>query len=194
MNYRKEAREVTQEMYGGYCNMCRELNIEIVPYYKFSEDYSIYEDVRNIFQAYKRNKRNKNNNKNMENLITLDELKEILFKVKSINGYQTDDIIEAVEKYMNSKPSIYIKPEIVNIDEECMMDMYAKKGTKVALRHKEGKIKGGRDYDQEQALEFLTLDGVYTVESTDVGDWSSTVELQEFPGKHFNTVMFKDVK
>lgn len=36
MNYTKEARQVTQSHYGGYCNWCRELNIKPVPYYKFN--------------------------------------------------------------------------------------------------------------------------------------------------------------
>lgn len=36
MNYRKEARNVTQKLYGGYCEMCRKHDFEIIPYHKFS--------------------------------------------------------------------------------------------------------------------------------------------------------------
>lgn len=49
---------------------------------------------------------------------------------------------------------------------------------------------GGYPSDQEHARKYLTLDGVYTVSTLDVGEWSSSVEFEEFPGKKFNTVMF----
>jgi len=54
MNHRKEAREATQEMYGGYCNMCREMDIEIVPYHKFSSNLEIYESVNKQYKSHKK--------------------------------------------------------------------------------------------------------------------------------------------
>ena len=44
-NYTREARYETQKYYGGYCNMCRELNIEPVPYHSFN--MVEYERVKN---------------------------------------------------------------------------------------------------------------------------------------------------
>lgn len=49
---------------------------------------------------------------------------------------------------------------------------------------------GGYESQQQHARKYLTVDSVYTVEHIDVGEWSSTVEFKEFPGKQFNTVMF----
>ncbi len=49
MNYRKEAREATQKLYGGYCEMCRRLEIEILPYYKFTlEEYNRVKSLNKI--------------------------------------------------------------------------------------------------------------------------------------------------
>lgn len=36
MNYTKEAREITQMYYGRYCEMCRKLDIDILPYHEFT--------------------------------------------------------------------------------------------------------------------------------------------------------------
>lgn len=49
---------------------------------------------------------------------------------------------------------------------------------------------GGYESQQARARELLVVDGIYTVTRTDIGDWSSSVELLEVPGEPFNTVMF----
>ena len=68
------------------------------------------------------------------------------------------------------------------------MDIYAKLGTSI-------KYLGvnGYDSDREYANKYLSVDCVYTVKQTNVGNWSSSVELLEFPDKLFNTVMFSEV-
>lgn len=50
----------------------------------------------------------------------------------------------------------------------------------------------GWEGEVSQALKYLTHGQEYTVDHLDVGRSSSTVVLQEFPNKHFNTVMFKN--
>jgi hypothetical protein len=52
MGWIKEAKEVTQSMYGGYCNMCRELGIEPIPYHHF--DTKEYNNVRETYLTFKR--------------------------------------------------------------------------------------------------------------------------------------------
>jgi len=55
MNYRREAREVTQNHYGGYCEMCRKLGIKIVPYHKFTmELYDKIKELSKIKKDFKR--------------------------------------------------------------------------------------------------------------------------------------------
>lgn len=39
----------------------------------------------------------------------------------------------------------------------------------------------------------LKINEIYTVDRTEVDDFSSTVVLQEFPNIHFNTLSFEDV-
>lgn len=51
---------------------------------------------------------------------------------------------------------------------------------------------GGYDGDKEHANKYLTVREIYTVTKLNVGDWSSTVELKEFPELRFNTVMFEN--
>lgn len=50
---------------------------------------------------------------------------------------------------------------------------------------------GGWAADQARAAELLTAGKVYTVRHLDVGRSSSTLELYEFPGVQFNTVLFE---
>lgn len=69
------------------------------------------------------------------------------------------------------------------------MDIYAQKGTKVIFLNA-----NGREIERELAASILTPEGIYTVESTEVFGWSSYVELHEYPGHKFNTVMFLDVE
>jgi hypothetical protein len=70
------------------------------------------------------------------------------------------------------------------------MDVYSKHGTKVCYAN----FQCGLDYDQEHARKHLKPDGVYTVNGTSVGTWSSTVRFIEVPGVEFNTVMFTPVE
>jgi hypothetical protein len=52
MGWVSEAKEVTQNMYGGYCNMCRELGIEPLPYHNFNPIE--YNNVRETYLTFKR--------------------------------------------------------------------------------------------------------------------------------------------
>ena len=53
-NYFKEARIVNQKMYGGYCNMCRELHIEPKTYEYFKDNPSEYNNVRETYLTFRR--------------------------------------------------------------------------------------------------------------------------------------------
>lgn len=50
---------------------------------------------------------------------------------------------------------------------------------------------GGYDIDQAHAREYLVINGVYTVDRTEIGGWSTSVFLREVPGREFNSVMFE---
>ena len=50
--------------------------------------------------------------------------------------------------------------------------------------------RNGTDYDLERARGVLTPGRSYTVKKTVIGGFRSTVEIEEHPGKEFNTVMF----
>lgn len=52
MKHTKEAREVTQAYYGGYCLMCRNIGITPAPYSQFK--IKEHERVKNIQNAIKR--------------------------------------------------------------------------------------------------------------------------------------------
>lgn len=54
MGWIKEAKEITQQMYGGYCNMCRELGIEPVRYDVFKDSTKEYNNVRETYLTFKR--------------------------------------------------------------------------------------------------------------------------------------------
>lgn len=68
------------------------------------------------------------------------------------------------------------------------MNIYAKSGTKVRFTGL-----NGHEFQQRRAKEFLTVDGVYTVDYVDVASFSSEVHLQEIDNEGFNTVMFAEV-
>lgn len=70
------------------------------------------------------------------------------------------------------------------------MNIFARKGDKVVYCYPGN----GYEYDQEVCKKYLTLNGVYTVESTAVGQSHSSVILKEVPNRSFNTVMFSDFK
>lgn len=69
------------------------------------------------------------------------------------------------------------------------MDIYSIPGTKIIFINK-----NGHDHDKEYANEFLKVGPEYTIKSIDVQSWISYVELEEFPEKRFNTVMFEQVQ
>lgn len=49
MNYKSEAKEVLQNYYGGYCEMCNKLNINKVPYYNFRIE--IYKETKKLMKS-----------------------------------------------------------------------------------------------------------------------------------------------
>lgn len=53
MSWKTEARQVTQSLYGYYCNMCRELDIMIVPYHSFT--FELYETIKQKAKETRRN-------------------------------------------------------------------------------------------------------------------------------------------
>jgi hypothetical protein len=68
-------------------------------------------------------------------------------------------------------------------------DEFATAGDKVRFLNK-----NGHEYQPRYAREAGLVEGeLYTVAKEDVGRTLSTYELVEFPGKHFNTVMFDEV-
>jgi len=69
------------------------------------------------------------------------------------------------------------------------MNIYAVNGHKVRFLGK-----NGYDYELEQAMKVLEVNKEYTVERTEVHDWSTTVYLIEVPNVGFNSVQFEDVK
>lgn len=70
------------------------------------------------------------------------------------------------------------------------MDIYAKKGHKVIVT--EQGMRNGWKSDEENVAKHLKVDGIYTVERTEVSSWSTAVYLQEIPGVRFNSVHFED--
>jgi len=48
----------------------------------------------------------------------------------------------------------------------------------------------GHDWQREEAAAVLSTEQDYTLARLNVGDWSSTVELVEYPGRKWNHVMF----
>ena len=83
------------------------------------------------------------------------------------------------------------KSDVFSIDPENpamaydSMDIYSAPETRVRFTGY-----GGYSHHQEHARKFLTVDGVYTIERTEVGGWHTDVFLKEFPGEGFNSVMF----
>lgn len=65
------------------------------------------------------------------------------------------------------------------------MNIYAKEWDKVVF-HGEG----GYPKERENARSVLTVDQTYTVNKVSVGNFSSDVELKEFLGMWWNTVLF----
>jgi len=70
------------------------------------------------------------------------------------------------------------------------MNIYAAKGHKIRC----STLDAGYEYDKKVAKSYLKIGNIYTVEKTSVDNWSTSVSLQEFPGKNFNSVFFEDVE
>jgi hypothetical protein len=75
-----------------------------------------------------------------------------------------------------------------NNDEENILNINAKPGTKVIYL-----AKNGYDSDKKHANKFLKKETEYTVSHIIIGDWSSLVYLEEMPDQGFNSVMFAAV-
>jgi hypothetical protein len=70
------------------------------------------------------------------------------------------------------------------------MRITAPKGTKVVFLFVEAE--DDRE-DTRKANRFLQVGKVYTVKETYPGNFTSTVEFEEFPGTRFNTILFAEV-
>lgn len=70
------------------------------------------------------------------------------------------------------------------------MNIYSKNGDKVKVT--KGTARNGYTSDQEHVATFLEIDKVYTVESTIVSGFNTSVLLVEFPNQMFNSVNFVD--
>lgn len=69
------------------------------------------------------------------------------------------------------------------------MDLQTKPGDQVIFKHPDR----GWPSDIKDASEFLKVDEKYTVESINVGGFTSYVRLKESPGISFNTCMFENI-
>ena len=68
------------------------------------------------------------------------------------------------------------------------MDIYSGPGTEIIFAFPEN----GMDYDQQIALQHLTIGGQYAVARTEVSRSSTKVWLEGYPGIAFNSVLFCD--
>lgn len=68
------------------------------------------------------------------------------------------------------------------------MNIFALKGHKVICTT----FNAGYGSDTIVAKKYLTLNNVYTIDHTEVDNWSTTVFLQEFPNVKFNSLFFDD--
>jgi hypothetical protein len=72
------------------------------------------------------------------------------------------------------------------------MDIHAEEGHKIIVTAET--INNGFPSDKKRALKYLEVGKTYTVESIDIGKWSSRVFLKEIPTISFNTASFKDLE
>lgn len=91
---------------------------------------------------------------------------------------------------MKHEKSAILDPQGILQHESISLE--SKQGHKVMVTEKT--IGWGRDYDKEQAKKFLEVGKVYTVESMEVHNWSSSVTLKEIPNEEFNSVHFVDAE
>lgn len=71
-----------------------------------------------------------------------------------------------------------------------IMDIFSEPGTRVIF----DRPNNGTKYDKDNCAEFLALGAFYTIEKTEVGDYSTRVFLREIPGRWFNSVMFSNAE
>lgn len=69
------------------------------------------------------------------------------------------------------------------------MNIYSLKGHKVICK----KLHNGYDYHKENAIKYLQIDAIYTIEKTVINKYCTNVYLQEIPNIEFNSVFFEDV-
>jgi len=74
-----------------------------------------------------------------------------------------------------------------------MINIYAKKGTKVIPLFENGNITGGYDEDKKHAMKFLKEGVFYTVDYTEVSSFHTDVFLEDFPNEPFNSVHFAEI-
>ena len=74
------------------------------------------------------------------------------------------------------------------IEQDCM-SLTSQPGSKVIFHGN-----GGYVGEQVQAKIFLQIGKEYTVQTMDVGGFTSYVSLEEIPDKSFNTTMFSNIK
>jgi len=65
------------------------------------------------------------------------------------------------------------------------VDIYSPPGTKVVFNGT-----GGYRNELENAKQYLTIGETYTLAGSNIGGFSSTFYLEEFPNKPFNSVHF----
>lgn len=68
------------------------------------------------------------------------------------------------------------------------MDLKTNLGEKVLFTGK-----GGYESNKEHANRYLTVGVEYTLSNIKIDNWSSTVELEEFPDIVFNSAHFENV-
>jgi len=105
-----------------------------------------------------------------------------------LKNYKLEDIIpkELRKKLKEREREIKSKmPENLR-----SMNVFAEEGDKVICIC----VDKGFEEDQEIAKKYLRVGEVYTVKCTLPLDWATAVELVEFPGIIFNSVLFKDLE
>ena len=88
-------------------------------------------------------------------------------------------------KELNGIISFYTKDWFCS---DCKKDdiLCAERGCKVKVVT----LNAGYEHEEKEAKSLFQLGDIYTVESVEVGSWSSEIELKEFPNKKFNSVFF----
>lgn len=98
MNYFREASQTLKNMYGNYCNMCRELKMEILHFHKFTIEK--YERVKFTF------KKNKKNSK--KRIYSEEDLLEIMnlgmkLRQNQLSGFDNRSGNEVLKEWIENK-------------------------------------------------------------------------------------------